>query len=48
MGLFDGWWNWRDPTPGKQLADMDVGLKIIVVIVAILIILLLLVTADQL
>jgi len=26
--LDGGWWNWRDPTPGKQLADMDVGLKV--------------------
>ena len=26
-----GWWNWYDRTPGKQLSDMDVGLKVLYV-----------------
>ena len=47
MGLFNGWWNWRDRTPGKQPSDMDVGLKVMFAFVAILIILLLLVVVDQ-
>jgi len=41
-----GWWNWYDRTPGKQLSDMDVGLKVLYVSVGLMVLLVLLVTID--
>lgn len=32
------WWRFKDPTPGKQLSDLDIGLKVLYVIIGSLVI----------